>query len=80
MGQFHSEQSFLAALTPEFRREVEASATCIIRKIGPATADRLECLAALAADEALRAYTERQAETAYALAAELKRRARLLHH
>ena len=80
MGHYHSEQSFLAALPASFRAEVEASAALILQKITPPTADRIENLAALAAAEAVHAPTERQAQAAYALAAELKRRSRLLHH
>jgi hypothetical protein len=79
MGQYAGEQSFLDALTPILRREVEASAANILNRIGPATAARLEALAAIAAAEAAYAHSQRRAETAMALAAELKRQARLLH-
>jgi hypothetical protein len=75
-----SQPGFLANLNPEFRHEVEMSAANILTRIGTATAERLESLAAMAATEALQAYSHSQAETAFALAAELKRRALLLAH
>jgi hypothetical protein len=71
---------FLEALPPDFRRAVEASATSIVLRIEPATAGRLESLAVIAASEGLNAETRREAETAYALAAELRRRAALLRN
>ena len=80
MGRHFSDESFLAALPPAFRRQVEASAASIVLRIAPATADRLEGLATLAASEASRAESRMQADAAFALAAELKRRARLLQH
>lgn len=75
-----SETGILASLQPEFRRAVEASAASIVLKIEPATVPRLERLAALAASEASNAETEYEARTAFALAAELKRRASLLRN
>ena len=82
MGRYSNErafeQSILAGLPGGLRREVEVSASNIVRKIEPATVTRLERLAALAAEEGSRASTRREAETAYGLAAELRRRARLM--
>jgi hypothetical protein len=78
MGRQQAELHFLAALSPAFRREVEASAAVILQKIGSPTVERVEGLAAIAAEEGRRAPTQRQAETAFALAAELTRRARLM--
>jgi hypothetical protein len=75
-----NEQGFLANLNPAFRHEVEMSAAQIVTRIGAATVERLESLAAMAANEALQAYSHHQAQTAFALAAELKRRALLLAH
>lgn len=71
---------FLANLRPELRQAVEASAATILLKIEPATVDRLESLARLAAHEAMNAETDHAAETAFALSAELKRRAALLRN
>ncbi|OYX35499.1 MAG: hypothetical protein B7Y99_03030 [Caulobacterales bacterium 32-69-10] len=73
-------ESFLTGLAPDFRRAVEASAATILLKIEPATVERLESLAAIATDEGLNADTDHEAETAFALAAELKRRAVLLRN
>jgi hypothetical protein len=70
----------LAGLTPDFRRAVEASVTNIVLRIEPATVDRLERLAAIALSEGHQAETNGAAETAFALAAELKRRAALLRN
>ena len=75
-----SETGILATLPPEFRRAVEASAAHILLRIEPATVTRLETLAALATSEASNAETRDGAEIAFALAAELKRRANLLRN
>lgn len=72
--------SLLASLQPDFRRDVEASAASIVHRLASATASRLQRLAALAKHEGLSAESPEAATTAFALAAELERRARLLHH
>jgi hypothetical protein len=73
-------ENVLTGLQPDFRQAIEASAASILLKIEPATIERLESLAALAAGEGFAALTDREAETAFALAAELKRRAALLRN
>ena len=75
-----AENGILAALRPEFRRAIEASATNILLRIEPATAVRLENLAALALSEGENAENHQEAATAFALAAELTRRANMLRN
>ena len=80
LQSMNAETGILATLQPEFRRAIEASAANILLRIEPATATRLESLAALALSESETAETQAAAATAYALAAELTRRANMLRN